>query len=105
VDTRPESQPTQPPTSNEVRPPADATVLISTFHYAPAELTVPVGTKVIWTNRDDAPHTITSSSKPRLLDSPRLDTDETFSHTFSAPGTFSYYCTLHPRMTGKIIVK
>jgi amicyanin len=68
-------------------------------------LTVAVGTRVTWTNRDDVPHTVTSSSKPRALDSPTLDTDQTFSHIFSTPGTFEYYCAVHPKMTGKVVVK
>jgi amicyanin len=83
----------------------EAKVTISTFSYQPATLTVAPGTKVTWTNRDDAPHTVTSVAKPRLLQSPTLDTDDTFSHVFTEPGTYSYFCTAHPRMTGQIVVK
>jgi plastocyanin len=84
---------------------ATAEVSIDNFTYSPQTLTVAVGTKVTWTNRDDVPHTVTSSSKPRTLDSGTLDTDQTFSHVFSTPGTFEYFCAVHPRMTGKVFVK
>jgi amicyanin len=80
-------------------------VKIDNFTFDPPTLTVAVGTKVTWTNRDDVPHTVTSTRKPRLLDSPTLDTDDSFTHVFTAPGTYEYYCTVHPKMTGKIIVK
>jgi amicyanin len=90
-------------------PTAEATaairVVIDNFTFDPPQLTVPVGTKVTWTNRDDVPHTVTSSTRPRFLDSPTLDTDAAFSQVFMAPGTYDYYCTVHPKMTGQIIVK
>jgi plastocyanin len=79
-------------------------VVIDNFTFSPATLTVPAGTAVTWVNHDDVPHTVTSPARPRLLDSPPLDTDETFTHVFDTPGTYEYYCTVHPRMTGKIIV-
>ena len=82
-----------------------AQVVIDNFAYSPAMLTVAVGAKVTWTNRDDVPHTVTSTSKPRSLDSPTLDTDESFAHVFSKPGTYEYYCAVHPKMTGRVIVK
>jgi plastocyanin len=80
-------------------------VVIDNFTFSPATLTVPAGTAVTWVNHDDVPHTVTSPSRPRLLDSPTLDTDESFTHVFKAPGTYDYYCTVHPRMTGQVIVK
>jgi plastocyanin len=80
-------------------------VVIDNFTYAPASLTVAVGTKVTWVNHDDVPHTVTSPSKPRILDSPTLDTDDKFSFEFKTPGTYDYFCTVHPKMTGQIIVK
>ena len=80
-------------------------VVIDNFTFSPATLTVPAGTAVTWVNHDDVPHTVTSPSRPRLLDSPTLDTDESFTHVFKTPGTYDYYCTVHPRMTGQIIVK
>jgi plastocyanin len=80
-------------------------VAIDNFTYSPAVLTVAAGTKVTWVNRDDVPHTVTSPAKPRVLDSGTLDTDQSFSHVFSNPGTYEYFCAVHPKMTGKIIVK
>ena len=62
----------------------------------------PAGTTVTWTNRDDVPHNIVSTEQK--FKSPVLDTDEQFSHTFDAPGTYPYYCSLHPKMTGQIVV-
>ena len=80
-------------------------VAIDNFAFKPAELTVPVGSKVTWLNRDDVPHTATSTTKPRAFDSHTLDTDERFSHVFSKSGTYEYFCAVHPHMTGKVIVK
>ena len=82
---------------------AVARVEITNYEFLPAALTVPAGTTVTWTNRDDEPHTVTSSEN--VFASPGLDADETFSYTFSTPGTYTYYCKLHPHMTGTIIVK
>ena len=83
--------------------PAKVAVTIDNFNFAPATLTVAVGTTVVWTNRDDVPHTVTSTDKK--FKSRALDTDERFSFTFSAAGTYNYFCSLHPHMTGTIIVK
>jgi plastocyanin len=80
-------------------------VVIDNFAFRPAELTISRGSKVTWRNRDDVPHTATSTTKPRAFDSHSLDTDEQFSHTFATSGTYEYFCALHPHMTGKIIVK
>jgi plastocyanin len=80
-------------------------VAIDNFTFSPQVLTVAVGTKVTWTNRDDVPHTVTSPTKPRVLDSRTLDTDQSFSHVFDRAGTYEYFCAVHPKMTGKIIVK
>lgn len=80
-------------------------VVIDNFTFDPHRLTVAAGTKVTWINRDDVPHTVTSPARPRLLDSSTLDTDQSFSHVFTAPGTYDYYCTVHPKMTGQVIVK
>jgi plastocyanin len=79
-------------------------VTIDNFTFGPKELTVPVGTTVKWTNRDDIPHTVVENGS-RLFRSKALDTDDTFSFTFANAGTFTYFCSLHPQMTGKIIVK
>ena len=77
---------------------------IDNFSYRPAHAIVPAGARVVWVNNDDIPHTVTSPSKPRVLDSKAMDTDEKFEFTFSQPGTFAYFCAIHPRMTGEIVV-
>lgn len=84
--------------------PETAQVVIDNFTYSPVKLTVKAGTKVMWVNRDDVPHTVTSTQKPRQLDSPTLDSDESFAHVFTTPGTYDYYCAVHPKMTGQVIV-
>ena len=81
----------------------DVMVKIDNFTFGPAELTVKAGTTITWTNRDDIPHTVVSSDK--AFKSKVLDTDETFSSTFQTPGTFSYFCSIHPKMTGKVVVQ
>jgi len=80
-----------------------ATVQIDNFAFAPAALTVTAGTTVTWKNEDDSPHRI--GDKNGTFKSAALDTDDTFSHTFAAPGEYPYICTIHPYMVGKIIVK
>ena len=79
------------------------TVTIDNFAFAPATLTVTVGTIVTWKNEDDSPHRI--GDKNGTFKSAALDTDDTFSHTFAAPGEYPYICTIHPYMVGKILVK
>ncbi len=80
-----------------------AEVGIDNFVFNPQQLTVKAGTAVTWTNRDDIPHTVTS--KTGVFRSKALDTDDTFSFTFATPGTFAYFCALHPHMTGMIVVE
>jgi len=80
-------------------------VKIDNFTFGPAALTVPVGTTVTWINKDDIPHTVVSTDDPKAFKSKVLDTDEKFSFTFSKPGTFPYFCSIHPKMTGKVIVQ
>jgi len=80
-------------------------VKIDNFSFGPLTLTVPVGTMVTWTNRDDIPHTIVSTDDPKAFKSKVLDTDEKFSFTFSKEGTYPYFCSIHPKMTGKVIVQ
>jgi plastocyanin len=84
-------------------PGAAAEVKIDNFSFGPATLTVSAGTTVTWTNRDDIPHTVVSDDK--VFKSKVLDTDEKFSYTFSTPGTYPYFCSVHPKMTGKIVVQ
>ena len=78
-------------------------VAIENFSFVPVTLTVKAGTKVTWVNRDDVPHTATETDK--RFNSKTLDTDDQFAFTFSEPGTYNYFCALHPKMTGQIIVK
>src|SRR6266403_4084070 len=80
-------------------------VKIDNFSFGPVTLTVPVGATVTWTNRDDIPHTVVSTDDAKTFKSKVLDTDEKFSFTFSKPGTFPYFCSIHPKMTGKVIVQ
>lgn len=77
-------------------------VTIDNFTFSPATLTVPSGTTVTWTNQDDMVHTVTEAK--RLFSSPGLEAGGTYSHTFTAPGTYTF-CALHPRMTATVIVK
>jgi plastocyanin len=78
-------------------------VKIGNFSFGPATVTVPAGTTVTWTNRDDIPHTVVSDDK--VFKSKVMDTDEKFSFTFAKPGTYSYFCSVHPKMTGKVVVQ
>jgi plastocyanin len=80
-----------------------AEVKVDNFTFGPGTLTVPVGTTVTWTNRDDIPHTVVSTE--RAFKSKVLDTDETFSFTFGKAGSYPYFCSIHPKMTGKVVVK
>jgi plastocyanin len=81
---------------------AETTVSIDNFTFAPAQLTVKVGDTVTWSNHDDIPHTIVSAGKFR---SKTLDTDDSYSFTFTASGDYKYFCSLHPHMTGTIKVE
>jgi plastocyanin len=78
-------------------------VKIDNFSFGPGTLTVPVGTTVTWTNRDDIPHTAVSTDG--AFKSKVMDTDEKFSYTFTKAGTFPYFCSIHPKMTGKVVVQ
>jgi plastocyanin len=80
------------------------TVFIDNFFFAPLDLTVKAGTTVTWTNRDDIPHGIASSNNV-FKKSAALDTDESYSFTFATPGTYQYFCYLHPKMVGSIVVE
>jgi plastocyanin len=81
---------------------ATAEVKIDNFSFEPQTITIPVGATVTWTNRDDIPHTVVSTDgvfKPKVR-----DTDEKFSYTFTKAGTYPYFCSVHPKMTGKVVV-
>ena len=81
------------------------TVAIDNFAFGPKSMTVPVGTTVTWINQDDEPHTVVNTGNPRLFKSGALDTGNKYSFTFDKPGTYSYFCSLHPHMTGVIVVQ
>ena len=78
-------------------------ITIDNFTFTPKELTVAVGTTVKWVNHDDIPHTIVE--KKTTFRSKALDTDDSYSFTFTSAGTFDYFCGLHPHMVGQVIVK
>ena len=80
------------------------TVFIDNFVFAPKDLTVKAGTTVTWTNRDDIPHGVASSNNA-FKRSAALDTDESYSFTFTTSGTYQYFCYLHPHMVGSIVVE
>jgi plastocyanin len=92
-----------PGSSANTAEPASAEVKVDNFSFGPATLTVAVGTTVTWTNRDDIPHTVVSTDK--VFKSKVLDTDEKFSFTFSKAGTYPYFCSIHPKMTGSVVVQ
>jgi plastocyanin len=82
--------------------PAPVAVKIANFTFGPKLLTVKVGQTVTWTNDDDIPHTVVATDKS--FRSKVLDTGQSFSFTFTRPGAVAYFCSLHPMMTGKIMV-
>jgi plastocyanin len=82
---------------------ADSTVSIDNFTFGPNVLTVKAGTTVTWVNNDDIPHTILDKNR-KVFRSKVLDTEDKFSFTFTQPGTYDYFCGLHPHMTGQVIV-
>ena len=84
-------------------PATDAEVDIDQFTFLPQRITVKAGTTVTWINEDDVPHTIVSSSK--VFKSKAHDTANKFSFTFTTPGTYDYFCSVHPHMTGAVVVE
>lgn len=84
--------------------PAEYRVEISNFAFKPNEIRVPAGARIVWVNRDEEPHVVVSTSgafKP----SPALDTDDTYAAVLAKPGTYTYFCSIHPMMVGKIVVR
>ena len=81
---------------------ASKEIKIDNFSFEPQMVTIPVGATVTWINRDDIPHT--SVSTDGVFKSKVIDTDEKFSYTFAKAGTYTYYCTIHPKMTGQVVV-
>jgi len=88
--------------ADDTKPPV-AAVTIDNFSFNPKEITVAKGTIVTWTNRDDVPHTVTSTQQK--FRSKALDTGDQFSFTFTEAGTYPYFCSVHPMMTAKVIVQ
>jgi plastocyanin len=82
---------------------ASAEVKIDNFSFGPQTVTIAVGATVTWTNRDDIPHTVVSTDG--VFKSKVRDTDEKFSYTFTKAGTYPYYCSVHPKMTGTVVVQ
>ena len=79
-------------------------VKIDNFTFAPPTLTIASGTTVKWVNRDDIPHTVVSEDK-NTFKSKALDTDDSFSYTFTKSGTYTYFCSIHPKMVAKVVVQ
>jgi len=93
---------TDVPLEAESQPLGAHDIVLDNFTFQPGTATVPVGTTITWTNHDDVPHTIMSTE--RKFKSPVLDTDGQFSHQFDVPGSYKYFCSIHPKMTGEIVV-
>lgn len=94
------------PGGNPAAQTAESTVQvkIDNFSFSPRTLTVAPGTTVKWTNRDDIPHTVVSTDEVTFK-SKVLDTDDTFTFTFTKAGTYDYFCSVHPKMTAQVVVK
>jgi amicyanin len=80
-------------------------VTMQGYAFGPATLTVPAGSTVTWTNQDTAPHDVKTTSAPAAFHSPMLNKGGSWSFTFTTPGTYAYYCTVHPNMTARIVVR
>jgi plastocyanin len=91
------------PGNREGRSQAPSAVKIDNFSFGPETLDVRVGSTVTWTNQDDVPHVVASDDN-KLFKSQALDTNDRFSFTFTKPGTYNYYCAVHPRMTATVVV-
>ncbi|MFY9674022.1 MAG: cupredoxin family copper-binding protein [Terriglobales bacterium] len=83
--------------------PSLVAITIDNFSFTPQEIKVKAGTTITWTNRDDIPHTVVSTEG--TFKSKALDTDDKFTTTLTKPGTYAYFCSIHPKMTGKIVVE
>lgn len=94
----------QPARAKTEEPKPSATeVRVDNFTFAPDTVTVPVNSTVTWINKDDVPHVIASDDG--LFKSKALDTEDKYSYTFTKAGTYSYFCSVHPKMVGKIVVQ
>lgn len=85
------------------KPTSNTEVKIDNFTFGPAAITVPVGSTVTWTNHDDVPHVVASDDN--IFKSKALDTEDHFAFTFTNPGTYEYFCAIHPKMTAKVVVQ
>lgn len=94
-----------PAASSPQKPAAGIEVKIDNFSFVPAALEVAAGTTVTWVNHDDIPHTVVSSDKDKVFKSKVLDTDEKYSFVFAKPGRYPYFCSVHPKMTGEVVVR
>lgn len=92
-----------PARANASGEPVATDVKIDNFTFAPGTITVAKGTTVKWTNHDDIPHTVVSDDKSTFK-SKALDTEDKFSYTFDKAGTYNYFCSIHPKMTAKVVV-
>ena len=94
-------------TSSTTTPVSSSTVTIQNMAFSPASITVPTGTIVTWTNNDSVTHTVTGTGNgaPNGFNSGNLASGTTYSFTFTDPGTYTYQCTIHPSMTGTVIVQ
>jgi plastocyanin len=90
--------------SSGEKPASTSAIKIDNFSFGPATITIPAGSTVTWTNNDDVPHVVTSDDN-KMFKSKALDTDDRFSFTFTKPGTYNYYCAIHPKMTAQIVVQ
>jgi plastocyanin len=98
-----QGEPTVSTAMISVAPVTEGAILIRNFVFQPATLTVTAGSKVTWTNRDEEPHLVVSAGA-QFPASPALDTDDSYSTTFAKPGTYTYFCSIHPHMVGTIVV-
>jgi plastocyanin len=80
-------------------------IRIGNFAFAPEIVTVAVGTRVQWVNEDDAPHVVIGVDKDTPIKSPALDTDDKYAVVLDKPGTYRYFCSIHPHMVGTVVVK
>jgi plastocyanin len=94
---------TLPPPKPPPQAASGPSVGIANFNFVAADLTVPAGTTVVWTNHDDVQHTVNASDNS--FSSPPIDSEGQFSHAFATPGTYAYFCSIHPFMTAKVIVQ
>jgi plastocyanin len=91
------------PTRVQAEAASGTEVRVDNFTFAPDTLIVPVNSTVTWVNKDDIPHVIASNDG--VFKSKALDTDQKYSYTFTKAGTYAYYCSIHPKMVGKIVIQ